>query len=71
MQPLPYAIAAPSSAPASRGLEELQWRSDSIDAFIREALELVRELDAVLATLKDNVRRTQVGRDVAWHGAGV
>lgn len=48
----------PPSQPS--GLEELQWRSESIDAFLRDALELVRDLDGVLATLKDNVRRTQV-----------
>lgn len=42
------------------GLEELQWRSDAIDGFLRDALAAVRDLDGVLATLKDNVRRTQV-----------
>ena len=50
-------------APCERcsGLEDLQWRSDNIDAFIKDAVELVRDLDSVLSTLKDNVRRTQVG----------
>lgn len=45
----------------ARGLEELRWRSEGIEPFIRDALEAVRDLDSVLATLKDNVRRTQVG----------
>ena len=52
---------------ACRGLEELCWQSEGIEPFIKEALELVRDLDAVLATLKDNVRRTQVGSAAgAW-----
>lgn len=40
-----------------RGLEELVWRSEGIDGYIRDALELVRDLDAVLVTIKDNVTR--------------
>ena len=52
---------------ACRGLEELCWQSEGIEPFIKEALELVRDLDAVLATLKDNVRRAQVGSAAgAW-----
>jgi hypothetical protein len=53
--------ALPLPLPPSSGLQELQWRSDAIDTFIRDALEAVRDLDAVLTTLKDNVQRTQVG----------
>lgn len=52
-----------------RGLEELQWRSDNIDAYIKDAVDLVRDLDGVLATLKDNARRTQV-RAAAGSGVG-
>ncbi|GBF97683.1 flagellar outer dynein arm heavy chain beta [Raphidocelis subcapitata] len=51
-------LAAVESA-LRRGLEELRWRSDAIDGFLRDALAAVRDLDGVLATLKDNVRRTQ------------
>lgn len=51
-----------------RGLEELQWRGDNIDAAIKEAVDLVRDLDGVLATLKDNARRTQVGTSCRRQG---
>jgi dynein heavy chain len=41
------------------GLEDLQWRAaPEVDAFLREASDLVRDLDGALTTLKDNVKRT-------------
>jgi hypothetical protein len=42
-----------------RGLEELAWRSEGIDAYICDAVELVRDLDGVLTTIKDNVGHIQ------------
>jgi dynein heavy chain len=42
------------------GLEELNWRADGIDGYIRDSLEAVKDVDTILATIKDNVRRTQV-----------
>lgn len=42
-----------------RGLQELNWRSDSIDAYIRDATELIKDVDLVLTTVKENVKRTQ------------
>ena len=44
-----------------RGLEELNWRADGIDGYIKESLEAVKDVDTILATIKDNVKRTQVG----------
>lgn len=41
-----------------QGLEELVWCSDGIDGYIRETLELVKELDGILTTIKDNVTNT-------------
>jgi len=40
-----------------RGLEELVWKNESTDAYIRDTVELVRDLDSVLTTIKDNVSR--------------
>jgi dynein heavy chain len=42
-----------------QGLEVLNWKADNIDGFIREALDLVREVDLILTTIKDNVKRTR------------
>jgi hypothetical protein len=58
-----YGIAAACVVPLAeaalqRGLQELVWRSDGIDAYIKDTLELVRDLDGVLATIKDNVAKT-------------
>ncbi|KAI8473051.1 MAG: flagellar outer dynein arm heavy chain beta [Monoraphidium minutum] len=58
-KPLVEARLTAVEAALQRGLEELRWRSEGIEPFIRDALEAVRDLDSVLATLKDNVRRTQ------------
>ncbi len=46
-------------AALQRGLAELNWRAEGIEGYIAETLELVRELDLVLGTVKDNVRRTR------------
>lgn len=58
-RPLVEARLLAAEAVLKRGLEELQWRSDAVDAYARDALELVRDVSATLATLKDNARRTQ------------
>ncbi|MEW5311809.1 MAG: hypothetical protein WDW38_003494 [Sanguina aurantia] len=39
-------------------LESMSWRSDNIDAYIRDCMELVKDVDLVLSTVKDNVRAT-------------
>lgn len=31
------------------------WRNEGTEAYIRETVELVRDLDSVLTTIKDNV----------------
>eukprot|EP00878_Enallax_costatus_P014708 GHUV01015385.1.p1 GENE.GHUV01015385.1~~GHUV01015385.1.p1 ORF type:complete len:890 (+),score=327.73 GHUV01015385.1:1824-4493(+) len=41
-----------------RGLEELVWANDGIDTYIKETLEIVKELDGILTTIKDNVANT-------------
>jgi predicted metalloprotease with PDZ domain len=46
-----------TEAAFKRGLDELVWRSEGIDTYIRDVVELVRDLDAVLTTIKDNVAR--------------
>jgi hypothetical protein len=51
-------LGLPAEAALQRGLQELVWRSDGIDAYIKDTLELVRDLDGVLATIKDNVAKT-------------
>lgn len=33
------------------------WRDDATDAYIRDTLELVRQLDEVLTTIKENVSK--------------
>jgi hypothetical protein len=67
----PYPCPCPYILPSSiRGLQELQWRSDSIGSFIRDALEAVRDLDSLLTTLKDNVKGTQVGQRLCLSGTG-
>lgn len=43
----------------NRGLAELNWKSESIDGYIRECMELVKDVDLVLTTIKDNVKATQ------------
>ena len=42
-----------------RGLGELNWKSDSIDAYIRECMEMVKDVDLTLSTIKDNVKATE------------
>lgn len=42
-----------------RGLSELNWKSDGIDAFVRECMELVKDVDLTLTTIKDNVKATE------------
>ncbi|KAL6747291.1 flagellar outer dynein arm heavy chain beta [Haematococcus lacustris] len=42
-----------------RGQSELNWKSESIDAYIRECMEMVRDVDTILSTIKDNVKATQ------------
>jgi dynein heavy chain len=37
----------------------LLLQSDSIDAYIREVMESVRDVDLVLSTIKDNVAATR------------
>jgi hypothetical protein len=49
---------ATAEAALQRGLQELVWCSDGIDTYIKDTLELVRDLDGVLATIKDNVAKT-------------
>lgn len=39
-------------------LQDLNWRSDTIDVYIREMMEAVKEVDSILATIKDNVNET-------------
>lgn len=41
-----------------RGMEEMNWRSDSIDQYIRESMELVKDVNEILTTIKDNVKNT-------------
>lgn len=50
-------MSLPLSAEAAlhRGLDGLAWRDDATDAYIRDTLELVRDLDGVLTTIKENV----------------
>jgi predicted DNA-binding protein YlxM (UPF0122 family) len=42
-----------------QGLKSLNWRSDSIDSYIRDCMELVKDIDLILTTIKDNVKKTQ------------
>jgi hypothetical protein len=44
-----------AEAALHRGLEGLVWRDDATDAYIRDTLELVRDLDSILTTIKENV----------------
>jgi hypothetical protein len=46
-------------AALQRGLAELNWRAEGIDGYIAETLELVKDVDLVLGTVKENVRRTR------------
>lgn len=48
-----------AEAALHRGLEGLVWKDDGTDAYIRDTLELVRDLDSVLTTIKDNVAHIQ------------
>lgn len=48
-------VLSRAEAALHRGLEGLVWRDDATDAYIRDTLELVRDLDSVLTTLKENV----------------
>ncbi|GAX83887.1 hypothetical protein CEUSTIGMA_g11312.t1, partial [Chlamydomonas eustigma] len=41
-----------------RGQEDLNWRSEGIDVYIRESMELVKDVDMILTTIKDNVKET-------------
>eukprot|EP00879_Flechtneria_rotunda_P005416 GHRR01005708.1.p1 GENE.GHRR01005708.1~~GHRR01005708.1.p1 ORF type:complete len:1495 (+),score=578.36 GHRR01005708.1:300-4784(+) len=54
-RPLVSAKLDAAEAALHRGLEELVWRSDGIDAYIRDTLELVKDLDGTLTTIKENV----------------
>jgi hypothetical protein len=47
-----------AEAALKRGLEELVWRSDGVDLYIKETLDLIKDLDGVLTTVKDNVNST-------------
>eukprot|EP00201_Polytomella_parva_P017476 CAMPEP_0175071536 /NCGR_PEP_ID=MMETSP0052_2-20121109/19298_1 /TAXON_ID=51329 ORGANISM="Polytomella parva, Strain SAG 63-3" /NCGR_SAMPLE_ID=MMETSP0052_2 /ASSEMBLY_ACC=CAM_ASM_000194 /LENGTH=4543 /DNA_ID=CAMNT_0016338719 /DNA_START=12 /DNA_END=13643 /DNA_ORIENTATION=- len=42
----------------NRGLHELNWKSDSIEAYLKETMDLVKDLDLILTTIKDNVKAT-------------
>jgi hypothetical protein len=44
-----------AEAALHRGLGGLVWKDEGTDAYIRDTLELVRDLDSVLTTIKDNV----------------
>lgn len=55
---LSWYLYATAEAALRRGLEELVWCSDGIDPYIKETLELVKELDGILTTIKDNVANT-------------
>jgi hypothetical protein len=48
-----------AEAALHKGLEGLVWKDDGTDAYIRDTLELVRDLDSVLTTIKDNVSSIQ------------
>lgn len=48
-------VAVTAEAALKRGLQELVWQSEGIDAYIKDSLELVRDLDGVLTTIKGNV----------------
>lgn len=37
-------------------------QSDTIDAYIKECMDMVKDVDLTLTTIKDNVKATQVGR---------
>lgn len=52
-----YVCLPCTEAALHRGLEELVWKNESTDAYIRDTVELVRDLDSVLTTIKDNVSR--------------
>ncbi|PNW78281.1 hypothetical protein CHLRE_09g403800v5 [Chlamydomonas reinhardtii] len=43
----------------NRGLAELNWKCAEIDTYIKECMELVKDVDLVLNTIKDNVKATQ------------
>lgn len=47
-----------AEAALQRGLQELVWRSGGIDAYIKDTLDMVKDLDGVLTTIKDNVAKT-------------
>lgn len=48
-----------------RGESELNWKSEGIDGYIRECMELVKDVDLTLTTIKDNVKATE-GILKAW-----
>jgi hypothetical protein len=58
-------------AALQRGLNELNWRAEGIESYIAETMELVKDLDLVLTTVKENVKRTRcdAGRSDAWLAA--
>jgi dynein heavy chain len=41
-----------------RGLHDLSWKSDGIDTYVKETMDLVKDLDLILTTIKDNVKET-------------
>jgi dynein heavy chain len=41
------------------GIEELRWNATSIDPFIKAAMGIVSDVDALVKLMKDNVRKMQ------------
>ena len=41
-----------------RGLQDLSWKSDGIDSYVKETMDSVKDLDLILTTIKDNVKDT-------------
>ncbi|CAD7696266.1 unnamed protein product [Ostreobium quekettii] len=46
-------------AALKKGLQILTWNSPNIDDYIHEVMELVKEVESMLSTIKDNVKETK------------
>lgn len=58
-QPLVQQMLDEVEAALQRGCNELNWKSDTIDAYIKECMEMVNDVDTILSTIKDNVKATK------------
>jgi dynein heavy chain len=45
------------NAALSKGFSELKWNSQNIDPFIKNAMDIVQDVDELFTKMKDNVKK--------------